>query len=63
VKTHARTSREPRRASAGGSFWFTTGDSGPVRAPASGTRRADVAIVGGGFTGLWAAIALLETDP
>jgi glycine/D-amino acid oxidase-like deaminating enzyme len=50
-------------AAAGGSYWFTTGDPGPVRASATGHRRVDVAIVGGGFTGLWTAIALLDTDP
>ncbi len=50
-------------APAGGSFWFASGDPGPVRAPASGHSRVDIAIVGGGFTGLWTAIALLDTDP
>ncbi|MHB8961018.1 MAG: NAD(P)/FAD-dependent oxidoreductase, partial [Candidatus Limnocylindrales bacterium] len=50
-------------APAGGSFWWTTGDPGPARPPARGRRDVDVAIVGGGFTGLWAAIALLDTDP
>ncbi len=48
---------------AGGSFWFTTGDPGPRRAPAGGRPRVDVAIVGGGVTGLWSAIALLDEDP
>ena len=48
---------------AGGSFWWTTGDPGPGRLPARGHLEVDVAIVGGGFTGLWAAIALLDTDP
>jgi monoamine oxidase len=48
---------------AGGSFWFTTGDPGPRRPAVGGTARADVAIVGAGFTGLWAAIALLDADP
>ena len=48
---------------AGGSFWFTTGDPGPGRAPAAGRHRVDVAVVGGGFTGLWAAIGLLDADP
>ncbi len=48
---------------AGGSFWFTTGDPGLRRAPASGRRRVDIAVVGGGFTGLWTAIALLDADP
>ncbi len=31
--------------------------------PLSGHERVDVAIVGGGFTGLWTAIRLTETDP
>jgi glycine/D-amino acid oxidase-like deaminating enzyme len=48
---------------AGGSFWWTTGDPGPARLPARGRNAFDVAIVGGGFTGLWAAIALLDADP
>jgi glycine/D-amino acid oxidase-like deaminating enzyme len=48
---------------AGGSFWWTTGDPGPARLPARGRLEVDVAIVGGGFTGLWAAIALLDAEP
>ncbi len=48
---------------AGGSFWFSTGDPGPRRPPALGRQRVDVAVVGGGFTGLWSAITLLEADP
>jgi glycine/D-amino acid oxidase-like deaminating enzyme len=61
--------RLPRRSAsvqpspAGGSFWFTTGDPGSRRPSATGRQRADVAIVGGGFTGLWSAIRLLEADP
>ena len=39
----------------------------PPRRPAAGRpgaqRRVDVAIVGAGFTGLWTAIALTDTDP
>ena len=48
---------------AGGSFWWTTGDPGPARLPLRGRQTVDVAIVGGGFSGLWAAIQLLDTDP
>ena len=48
---------------AGGSYWWTSGDAGPVRPPARGRHDVDVAVVGGGFTGLWAAIRLLDTDP
>src|SRR3954452_14912267 len=47
----------------GGSFWFLSGDPGPARPPLRGRVRADVAVVGGGFTGLWSAIRLLETEP
>ncbi len=48
---------------AGGSFWFTTGNPGPRRTPLRGRHRADVAVIGAGFTGLWTALALLESDP
>jgi glycine/D-amino acid oxidase-like deaminating enzyme len=55
--------RSPSTPPAGGSFWWATGDPGPARPPARGRREVDVAIVGGGFTGLWSAIRLLEADP
>jgi glycine/D-amino acid oxidase-like deaminating enzyme len=48
---------------AGGSFWYTTGDPGPARPRVEGFAGVDVAIVGGGFTGLWTAIRLLEAEP
>jgi glycine/D-amino acid oxidase-like deaminating enzyme len=57
------TSMHAPTPDAGGSFWFTTADPGPLRSPAAGRTRADVAIVGGGFTGLWTAIALLDAQP
>ena len=50
-------------ALAGGSFWFSTPDPRGARAPVAGHHTVDVAIVGAGFTGLWSAIRLLETDP
>ena len=44
------------------SFWLAAAESS--RAPAlSGNATADVAIIGAGFTGLWTALRLLETDP
>ncbi len=43
-------------------FWLRRGDVFP-RPPLRGNARADVAIIGGGFTGLWTAIRLNETDP
>ncbi|MFN8630835.1 MAG: FAD-dependent oxidoreductase [Chloroflexota bacterium] len=53
----------PERPLAGGSYWWTSGDPGPARTPARGRLEVDIAIVGGGFTGLWAANQLLDTDP
>lgn len=46
------------------SFWFASlpGTLTP-RAALPGRRSVDVAIVGGGYTGLWTAYYLLETDP
>ena len=35
----------------------------PARPPLVGDRRADVVVVGAGFTGLWTALALTERDP
>ena len=44
------------------SYWLAAGE--PARAPAlAGNATADVAIIGAGFTGLWTALRLLETDP
>lgn len=53
----------PARPAAGGSYWYTTGDPGPARPPVEGTVVADVAIIGAGFTGLWTALHLLESEP
>ena len=46
-------------------FWLEEAlDADPdVAPPLQGDDRADVAIVGGGFTGLWTAIRLKEQDP
>ena len=35
----------------------------PPGAPLVGRTAADVAIIGGGYTGLWTALALVERDP
>jgi hypothetical protein len=44
-------------------FWADNPNA-PTRAPQlTGTVEADLTIVGGGFTGLWAAIQALEDDP
>jgi glycine/D-amino acid oxidase-like deaminating enzyme len=39
------------------------GDGGPAEPPLEGDAAADVCIVGGGFTGLWTALALREREP
>jgi glycine/D-amino acid oxidase-like deaminating enzyme len=45
------------------SFWLQDADAGPVTRPLAGDQTADVAIVGGGYTGLWTALRLKEQDP
>lgn len=48
-------------------FWTEaagiTGPAAPPPAALDGPRRCDLAIVGGGFTGLWAALLAREADP
>jgi glycine/D-amino acid oxidase-like deaminating enzyme len=45
----------------GVSFWLDGG--APPRPVLRGDQRADVVVVGGGFTGLWTALALTDRDP
>lgn len=48
------------------SYWHDSlepGDTLEPRAPLPGDRQVDVAIVGAGFAGLWAAYYLLQADP
>lgn len=45
------------------SYWLDASAAGPVRPSLAGDGSADVAIIGAGFTGLWTAIALADTDP
>ena len=46
------------------SYWLETcGDDLTPRAPLDGSATADVAILGGGYTGLWTAYYLLRADP
>ena len=49
--------------STGVSYWLAASPAGPTRPSLTGSGTADVAIVGAGFTGLWTAIALTDTDP
>jgi glycine/D-amino acid oxidase-like deaminating enzyme len=43
-------------------FWLATRASAPAP-PLTGARRADIAIIGAGFTGLWTAHFLRQLDP
>jgi glycine/D-amino acid oxidase-like deaminating enzyme len=45
------------------SYWLDASPAGPARPPVRGDGNADVVVVGAGFTGLWTAIALTDTDP
>ena len=45
------------------SFWLQDIAAGPVTPPLAGDLRADIAIVGGGYTGLWTALRLQEQAP
>src|SRR5579863_7973829 len=42
------------------SLWSVTAPPGPVCAPLAGAQRAQVAVIGGGYTGLCAALHLAE---
>jgi glycine/D-amino acid oxidase-like deaminating enzyme len=46
-----------------GPLWWSGLPAEPTRPPLAQDESVDVAIVGGGFTGLWAAYYLLEADP
>jgi glycine/D-amino acid oxidase-like deaminating enzyme len=50
-------------ASQSTSYWLDASPAGPPRPPLTESVRADVVIVGAGFTGLWTAIALTDSDP
>jgi glycine/D-amino acid oxidase-like deaminating enzyme len=56
----AVTSADPASAI---SYWLDASPSGASRAPMTVDASVDVAIVGGGFTGLWTALALSDTEP
>ena len=62
---HEQVPTQPNPATAV-SYWLRTpAPAGTADAPLGDTDHleVDVAIVGGGFTGLWTAIALTDTDP
>ena len=43
-------------------YWLDTDERPPARPRLVGTERCDLAIIGGGFTGLWTAILAKEAD-
>jgi len=45
------------------SYWLEASPPGPPYPPLDRDGATDVVVVGGGFTGLWTAIALTDTDP
>ncbi len=45
------------------SFWLDSRDAPAVRAPLRGDASCDLAVVGGGFGGLWAALLAKEANP
>jgi glycine/D-amino acid oxidase-like deaminating enzyme len=44
-------------------FWLEDPDRPPPREPLRGPESADLLVVGGGYTGLWAALRAKERDP
>lgn len=44
-------------------YWFDTVPATPPHKPLAGDTRADLAIIGGGFTGLWTALQARRRDP
>jgi glycine/D-amino acid oxidase-like deaminating enzyme len=53
----------PGGVNGGVSFWMRGVPERAVRAPLSGDAKADVVVVGGGMSGLWAAYHLTEVRP
>lgn len=44
-------------------FWLDSPDRPPITPPLAGTRSVDLAVVGGGYAGLWTALMAKERDP
>jgi glycine/D-amino acid oxidase-like deaminating enzyme len=44
-------------------FWLDRPDAPPARAPLRGETACDLAVIGGGFSGLWAALLAREANP
>lgn len=56
--------RQPVRAAPQDrSFWLQETGAGPATEPLRGAETTDVAIVGGGYTGIWTALRIKEQSP
>jgi glycine/D-amino acid oxidase-like deaminating enzyme len=55
--------RDSHREAAPHAYWLDTVAARDLHPPLEGRRSADLVIVGGGFTGLWAALYAKELDP
>jgi glycine/D-amino acid oxidase-like deaminating enzyme len=60
VSTAVRRSWTDARST---SFWLDRPDAPPPAAPLDGDTICDLAVIGGGFTGLWTALLAKEADP
>jgi glycine/D-amino acid oxidase-like deaminating enzyme len=63
VSTDTERARRAWRDAERSVFWLASADAPPACPPLQGRAEADLAIVGGGFTGLWAALQAKEDDP
>jgi putative aminophosphonate oxidoreductase len=64
MTTPAPTDRQPEADGRHRSLWLREVlPDGPSLPPLQGAARADVAIAGGGFVGLWSAIRIKQADP
>jgi glycine/D-amino acid oxidase-like deaminating enzyme len=54
---HLVTAAKPK------SFWLDRPDAPPARKPLRGDLTCDLAVIGGGFTGLWTALLAKQANP
>ncbi|MGE5226958.1 MAG: NAD(P)/FAD-dependent oxidoreductase [Planctomycetaceae bacterium] len=63
MSVDARSARRAWHDAERSVFWLDRPDAPSACPPLEGSAQADLAIVGGGFTGLWAALQAKEDDP
>ena len=59
----ARAAESSWRDARPGSFWLDATDRPDPRAPLAGNDHCDLAVIGGGYSGLWTALLAKERDP